>query len=206
MRKKLLALSLGLICFSHFNVAARAIPLLPVGAYTLTAMTENNPGVDVGTVSGKLFFDDSSKLTFADIAFNDFTIGKIFTFTVPGPSFVMTSPEITGAEVFNEVDPNPTRPELRQYFDLFVGFPSDPSGIFALSGCGVPRPCGTVMHIDLGGLGLTFVRVRGEITPIPEPGTFMLLGTGALAIFGSRRDSFSSDKRFRGAGCVTPHL
>jgi len=179
MRQKLLGLFVGLICLACSNSAA-ARTMYPVGAYTLTAETQNNPGEDVGTVSGRLFFDASSNLTFADIAFNDLTIGKIFTFTNPGPKFIMTSPEIVGATVFNAVDPN-------QYFQLTLGFPSDPSGIFALSRCGVPMPCGTTIRIDNGGPSLTFVRVSGEITPVPEPETFVLLGTGALAIFGSRR-------------------
>jgi PEP-CTERM motif-containing protein len=181
MRQKLFAIFLGLIYFTCLNSAA-ARTMYPVGGYNLTAVTDN-PGEDVGTVSGRLFFDASSNLTFADIAFNDLTIGKTFTFTNPGPSFIMTSPEITGAEVFNAVDPD-------QYFDLFVGFPSDPSGIFALSHCGVPMPCGTFMQINADVPPRTFIHVTGEITPIPEPGSLILLGTGALAVFGFRRRFF----------------
>jgi hypothetical protein len=179
MRQKLLALSLGLICFASFNNAA-ARTLYPVGAYTLTAQSADVPGEDVGTVSGRLFFDNSSTLTFADITFNDLTLDTVFTFNAPGPTFIMTTPEITGAEVFNAVDPNLT-------FDLIVGFPSDPSGVFALSHCGVPNPCGTIL--SLAPFTHHVVHVVGEITPIPEPGSFILLGTGTLAVFGSRRRS-----------------
>ena len=105
---------------SHASTAQPPETMNPVGAHTFTPMTENNPGEDVGTVSCRLFFDGSSNLTFADVVFNDFTVGKIFTFTNPGPIFIMTSPEIVGATVFNAIDPN-------QYFQITVGFPS---GIF----------------------------------------------------------------------------
>jgi hypothetical protein len=193
MRKKLLAVALGVIFFACFNsTAAHAtqVPLAynpqpplgyyPVGAFTLSAVTY--PGYDVGTVSGRLFFDVSSNLIFANIAFNDLTVGKVFTFTNPGPKFLMTSPEIVGAYVFNALDPN-------QYFSLILGFPHDSAGVFALSICGVPYPCGTYMQIDTGGPRLTTVRVQGNISPVPEPGTLILLGTGALAVFGYRRST-----------------
>jgi hypothetical protein len=182
MRQKLFTVFLAVIYFTCFNSAA-ARTMYPVGAYTLTAVTENNPGEDVGTVSGRLFFDASSNLTFADIVFNDFTVGKILTFTVPGPKFIMTSPEIVGATVFNAIDPD-------QYFQLTLGFPSDPSGIFELSLCGVPMPCGTVMQINTDVPPRTFIRLHGNITPIPEPGSFLLLGTGTFAVFGSRSRFF----------------
>ena len=178
MRKKLLAL--GLFCFAYFNTtAAKAIPLLPVGAYTLTLTTGNNPGGDVGTVSGKVIFDDSSNITFADVTFNDITAGKVFTFTNPGPTFIMTSPELVGASIFNAVDPN-------QFYLLSALFvPRNPSGSFDLTQ-------NNSVGIDLGGPFLTLIGVTGIMTPaaVPEPGTFMLLGTGALAVFGSRRRFF----------------
>jgi hypothetical protein len=177
MRKQLLAIFLGLLCFARFS---GAVPLthLPVGDYTLTGETDT-PG-HLGTVTGRLFFEDSSRLTYAYIEFTDLTLDKVLTFTVPGPSFIMTTPEIAGAEVFNSDDHD-------QVFDLFVQYPSDPSGIFSLSHCGLLIPCGTNMQINADVPPFTNIHVEGEITPIPEPSSFMLLGTGALAIFYSRR-------------------
>ncbi len=184
MRKKLLlpTLCFGLFCFAYFSsTAAQATPL-PVGAYTLTASTPTSgihSGSDVGTVSGTLFFDASSTLTFADLSFNDTTSSKVFTFTNLGPTTIDIPPGLLGATIYNALDPN-------QYFQFSIRVPSAPSGAFTLT-CGTD--CDNWMLVDDGDPTLTYVEVTGSISPaaVPEPTTLVLLGTGMLAAFGSRR-------------------
>jgi hypothetical protein len=188
MRKKFLPLCLSLFSATAFLVPiARATPL-PVGLYTLSASTPASgihSGSDEGTLSGTLIFDDASNLTFADLTFDDTTSAKTFTFTNPGPTTIDIPPGLLGATIYNAVDPS-------QFYAFSVRVPSTPSGTFSLT-CGTD--CDNWMLVDDGLPDLVYVEVTGSIAPatpaVPEPSTIVLLGTGTLAIIGSRRRLFS---------------
>lgn len=128
---------------------------------------------------GRFFFEDSSRLTYAYIAFADLTLDKVFTFTVPGPEFHHDHSRDYGGRSFQLRRSRSVFRPVRQY-------PSDPSVIFALSHYGLLVPCGTTIQINADVPPRTDIHVVGEIAPIPEPGGFMVLGTGVLAIFYSQ--------------------
>jgi hypothetical protein len=179
MMRKLLPLCIALASLASFTAAAHAIPL-PVGTYGLTATTPTSgihSGSDEGTLTGTLIFDAASNITFANLAFDDTTVGMIFHFTNPGPVTIQTPPGLLSANIFNAADPN-------QLFAFSIRIPSNANGTFTLT-CGTD--CDNWMLIDTGGKDLTYVEVTGLIDPAPEPSTIALLGTGTLAILGAFR-------------------
>lgn len=199
--RKFLPLCLGLFSLAAFQTPAVQATPLPVGVYTLSASTPTSgihSGSDVGTLSGTLIFDAGSNLTFANLAFDDMTSSRIFTFTVSGPTTVYIPPGLLGATVYNAVDPS-------QYYAFSIRVPSTPSGAFTLT-CGTD--CDNWMLVDDGLPNLVYVEVAGSITPaaVPEPATIALLGSGVLAILGTRRRLSSMSRWFRAKGGVTPGL
>src|SRR6476660_3450368 len=120
--RKLLPLYLALVSFALLGTANATS--LPVGTYTLNASTPTSgihSGSDQGTVTGTLVFDAASNITFANLAFDDTTSGKIFTFTNPGPVTIATPPGLLSATIYNALDPN-------QLFAFSIRVPSNPSG------------------------------------------------------------------------------
>ena len=177
--RKLLPLGLALASLASFTVVARAIPL-PVGSYGLTATTPTSgihSGSDEGTLTGTLVFDAASNITFANLAFDDTTVGMVFHFTNPGPVTIASPPGLLSANIFNAADPN-------QLFAFSIRIPSNPNGTFTLT-CGTD--CDNSMLIDTGGKDLTYVEVTGLIDPVPEPASIALVATGTLAVLGSLR-------------------
>jgi hypothetical protein len=179
MMRKLLPLRLALVSFALLEARAQATSL-PVGTYTLNASTPTSgihSGSDQGTVTGTLIFDAASNITFANLAFDDITSGKIFTFTVPGAVTIATPPGLLSANIFNAVDPN-------QLFAFSIRIPSNPDGSFTLT-CGTD--CANWMLVDDGGKDLVYVEVTGAISPVPEPSSLALLGAGTLVVVGTLR-------------------
>jgi hypothetical protein len=177
--RKLLPLYLALVPFALLGALAHATSL-PVGTYTLNATTPTSgihSGSDEGTVTGTLIFDAASNITFANLAFDDTTAGKVFTFTNPGPVTIDIPPGLLSANIYNAADAN-------QLFAFSIRIPSNPNGTFTLT-CGTD--CDNSMLVDSGGKDLTYVEVTGSIAPVPEPSPLALLGTGTLAAFGSLR-------------------
>jgi hypothetical protein len=177
--RKLLPLCLALVSFVSLGTIAQATSL-PVGTYTLNASTPTSgihSGSDQGTVTGTLIFDAASNITFANLAFDDTTSGKIFTFTNPGPVTIDIPPGLLSATIYNALDPN-------QLFAFSIRVPSNPSGSFTLT-CGTD--CDNWMLVDDGGKDLVYVEVTGAVSPAPEPSTLALMGTGTLAAIGSLR-------------------
>jgi hypothetical protein len=183
-------LCLGVFVLAAFQAPSLLATPLPVGAYNLSAVTPTSgihSGSDVGTLSGTLIFDASSNLTSANLSFDDMTSSEIFTFTNPGPTTIDIPPRLLGATVYNAVEPS-------QYYAFSIRVPTTPSGTFSLT-CGTD--CDNWLLVDDRLPNLVYVEVTGSITPaispVPEPSTIALLGTGALAILGWGRRLFFSD-------------
>jgi hypothetical protein len=175
MRTKLLFLCFALSSFAILTPSVSATPL-PIGVYTLSADTPTSgihSGSDIGTLTGTLTFDAASNLIAANLVFDDMTSGKTFSFTNPGPTSILMPPGLLGATIYNAADPN----ELYQFS---IRLPSNPSGAFTLN-CGTD--CDTWMLVNDGGPILTYVEVAGTITPVAEPSSLMLFGTGLLCAF-----------------------
>ncbi|QNI36920.1 PEP-CTERM sorting domain-containing protein [Edaphobacter albus] len=178
MRTKLFLLCLVLSSFAILTPAVHA-DLLPIGTYWLSADTPTSgihSGSDVGTLTGTLTFDASSILVSADLVFDDITSGKTFSFTNPGATNIQIPPPPPGlvsATIYNAINPS----ELYQFS---IRIPSNSSGVFTLN-CGTD--CDTWMLVNDGGPTLTYVEVAGTITPVPEPSSLMLFGTGLFGAF-----------------------
>jgi hypothetical protein len=152
---------------------------LPVGNYYLTAVPGSGEHVslDTGTMTGFLTFDASSDLIAANLVFDDTTSGIDFTFTD-----VSTSTDIDpvghtlAAEVINSVNPAFT-------YAFSIRIPGFADGSFELN-CGTD--CDTDAEIN-DGAGNINEELVGSIVPTPEPGSFVLIGTGALGVLGAVR-------------------
>jgi hypothetical protein len=150
---------------------AHAIPL-PIGSYTLSAKTSStgvHQSIDQGTLTGTLTFDSNSVITFADLTFDDVTAGTTYSFTDPGPTTVDTVNKTEQATIFNA-----TNPSIEYFFSVFV--PGLPNGNFTLT-CGVDCQNDVEIPVSDGNLN---EEVTGSISPVPEPSSVMLFGTGLL--------------------------
>jgi hypothetical protein len=184
MGKKSLVLCLAVLAFA---TVAHADPL-PVGSYTFSINAEGSgihSGTDDGTLSGILDFDSASNIISADVIFVDTTIGKTFTFTNPGPVTIETNARLLLATISNATDPG-------IFYDFYLQIPGRPDGTFNLT-CGVD--CHNAVIINNGGDPYSVQFNFGPLTPaaVPEPSSFLLLGTGALGTLAAlRRRLFQS--------------
>ncbi len=171
-------LSAIVVASAAFSPTAHA-DTLPVGTYYVsghTVTTTIHASPDQGTLTGTLNFSTSSVLTSANLLFQDTTDGLSFAFTVPG-----LTTYTPGAHTFSATIYNASNPSLEYFFSVVTG---TGNGGYALS-CGVD--CDTDALVpNASGMQLS-EEIQGTISPVPEPSTFALLGTGLAAIAGAVR-------------------
>jgi hypothetical protein len=155
---------------------------LPIGTYNLAGVpgTGIHTSLDAGTLSGTMTFDASSDVIAANLTFFDTTSGLDFTFTKVGPTDI----EIAG-HTLSALISNSTNPAIN--FDFSIRIPGLSDGTFSLN-CGTD--CDPAAQIN-DGSGNINEEFTGTITPTPEPAPLVLLGTGALGLFGAFRQRIS---------------
>ena len=146
----------------------------PVGLYTVYAVPGSGIHLspDTGFMSGTLTFNASSILVSANLVFDDTTINEDIPFSVVGPTTFNS-----GLRTESAVITDPSNPS--DYFQFSIFTITLPNGVFPL-GCGVDCEPGT--FYNNGTMNVDEMLV-GDITPTPEPTSFVLLGTAALGAF-----------------------
>lgn len=160
-------------------VSAAHADTLPVGTYYVsghTVTTTIHASPDQGTLTGTLNFSTSSALTSANLLFQDTTDGLSFAFTVPGLTTYTPAAHTLSATIYNASNPS------LEYFFSVVTFSSN--GVYTLS-CGVD--CDTDALIPYASGVQLSEEVQGTISPVPEPSTLALLGTGLAGAIGALR-------------------
>jgi hypothetical protein len=172
---------LTLLCLLAAATVAHAAAL-PVGTYTLAGVpgTGIHTSLDAGTLSGTMTFDAGSDITAANLTFFDTTSGLAFTFTQVGPTDIDIPGETLSALISNGINPAIN-------FDFSIRIPGLSNGTFVLN-CGTD--CDPAAQIN-DGSGNINEEFTGTISPIPEPASLVLLGSGTVALLGAFRRRIS---------------
>jgi hypothetical protein len=182
MHKLIFRLSLFLLAATTLTNHAHADGL-PVGTYSLSLQTANS-GIHhtspiEGVLSGTITFDSTSHITAADLIFQDTTDGTEMIFNNPGPTTIVPPPDVhnsVSAQIFDAADPT-----IYYYFDVHVGN----DGSYSIL-CGVDCPT-YIAFPDGSGPSFEYGELTPVSSPVPEPSTLVLIGSGILGAAGAIR-------------------
>ena len=137
-------------------------------------------GAGVNTIDGMLGSSDFDAFAFVVPAGHQLAAGRVRLFNGPGGGSTITGVDWT----FNAGSASPSGGSFIQFIHgvpdgADAVFPASPAGTYNLSAYG--------MSGSGGSNGSAVYRFTFDVQPVPEPAGLVLLGAGAMALLGRRR-------------------